>query len=166
MTGFGYSDPRMAVLASLERDFMAVINSGDGTKIGRAAARQMWGNGWKEARASAVLAEAVRRWLGHDAVEVLAFCNDEGPLEVMATVGPYGISGEGIASAEHVFYDWCRRFHLSANDARFVPFDPSEATLQFTSGDAVAEQAIAHLSKLFERAIDPGVALMVLQQIR
>ncbi len=164
MAALGQTDPRYAIVGSLDRAVLGVLNSGDGSKVGRTAARQLWGNGWKEPRASAVLAEAVARWLGAGRVTVVAFYSDNGPLHVVATIGSYAVSGEGISSTEHFFNECCRRYRVAPGSASFRLFDANETWLQFTVNDAVAEQSITHLVALLNRSIDPEVALVVLEQ--
>jgi hypothetical protein len=157
------ADPHLAQLNSLDHAFQTLINSDDGMKIGRTAARQMWGNGWKEARSSVVLAEAVSRWLGPDHVEILAFWNDDGQQHAIAVVGQYALSDEGVTSVDHILLEFCRRYRTSSRAARLAPLDVEASGLNFTMGDSVAEQSIAHLTTLLTKAIDPSIAMMVLQ---
>ncbi len=162
MTAFKSQDPHLTLAASLDRAFLAVLNSDDGMKTGRTTARQMWGNGWKEARASVVLAEAVARWLGRDRVSIQAFWNGDGPQHAVASIGRYAISGEGIATVDDIFKECCRRYRTAPKAARFEPLDAEASGLKFTMGDVVAEQSIARLTTMLTTTIDREVALMVL----
>jgi hypothetical protein len=162
VTAFKSQDPHLTLAASLDRAFLTVINSDDGMKIGRTTARQMWGNGWKEARSSVVLAEAVARWLGKDLVRILAFWNNDGQQHVVASIGEYAISGEGITTVDDIFKECCRRYHTAPKAAHFEPLDAEVSGLRFTMGDVVAEQSIARLTTMLTTTIDREVALMVL----
>ena len=164
MAALSQPDARLGLVGSLDHAFMGALNSSEGAKLGRTAARQLWGNGWREPRASAVLSEAIARWLGSGHVTTVAFCQDNRPLLVVATVGSYGFTGDGISSADHVYNDCCKRFRVAPRSASFRMFDPNETGLQFTVNDAVAEQSITHLVALLNRALDPEVALVVLEQ--
>jgi hypothetical protein len=51
-------------IASLNRDFLAVLVSEEAAEIGRAVAQIVRGEGWHETKASAVLVDALVAWLG------------------------------------------------------------------------------------------------------
>jgi hypothetical protein len=160
---FRRDDHPVGVIASLDRAFRGAIKSGDGVQIGRTAAREMWGDGWKEARSSYVLAEAVAGWLGKDAVQIQAFWNAQGQQHVVATVGEFAISGDGITTVDRALAELCRRYHSGPDVARLAPFDPETAGLRFTIGDVVAAQSISRLAAILTRSIDREVALVVLR---
>ena len=72
-------------LASLNRSFQAVLVSEEAAGIGRAVAQIVRGDGWREAKSSVVLVEAIMTWLGRDAVIPMGFySNGSGPVEFLA----------------------------------------------------------------------------------
>ena len=92
--------PRQAV-TSLNREFQSVLVSEEAAGIGRAVAQIVRGDGWHEAKASAVLTEALVVWLGSEAVRPIGFfANGTGPVEIVAKVGHYFVTGHGIENED------------------------------------------------------------------
>ena len=92
--------PTQAV-TSLNREYLAVLGNEEVAGIGRAVAQIVRGDGWHEANASAVLVSGLVSWLGADAVQPLGFyANGTGPVEVVARVGHYYITGHGIENED------------------------------------------------------------------
>jgi hypothetical protein len=135
--------PTQAV-ASLNREYLAVLSNEEVAGIGRAVAQIVRGDGWHEAKASAVLVGALVAWLGEDAVQPLGFfANGTGPVEVVARVGHYYITG---------------RFSQS----RLDNLDLSQPNTRFTMGSPIAQRASDRLAAVLADEIDPEIARVVL----
>jgi hypothetical protein len=92
--------PSQAV-TSLNREFRAVLVNEEVAGIGRAVAQIVRGDGWHEAKASAVLVDAIGAGWDADAVQPMGFfANGTGPVEVVARVGKYYITGHGIETED------------------------------------------------------------------
>ena len=155
--------PSQAVL-SLNREFRSVLVNEEAAGIGRAVAQIVRGDGWHEAKASAVLAEALIGWLGRDAIQPLGFfANGTGPVEVVAKVGKYYITGFGVESEDDLIVNLCQR-HRGArfSQSRLEDFDLNQPNARFTLGSPLAQRAADRLAVLLAEEIDPEIALVVL----
>lgn len=154
--------PSQAVL-SLNREFRAVLVGEEAAGIGRAVAQIVRGEGWEEARASAVLTEAIVSWLGLDAVHPLGFYADgTGPVEVIAKVGNYYITGHGIENDEDMTVNACQRHRARFSQSRLDELDLSKPNPRFTMASPFAQRAAERMGELLSEAIDPEIARVVL----
>jgi hypothetical protein len=155
--------PNPAVL-SLNRGLQAVLVSEEGAVIGRAVAQIVRGDGWQEAKSSAVIVEAVIGWLGRDVVTPIGFySNGTGPVEALAKVGSYYITGRGIDLEDDLIIRCCER-HRGArfSQSRIEEMDLSARNSRFTMGTPLAQRAADRLAVLLAEELDPEIARMVL----
>jgi hypothetical protein len=155
--------PNLAVL-SINRGLQAVLRSEEGATIGRAAAQIVRGDGWQEARSSAVMVEAVIAWLGRDVVAPIGFySNDSGPVEALAKVGSYYITARGIDHEDDLIIHCCER-HRGArfSQSRIGELDLSTPNSRFTMGTPVARRAADRLAVLLTQELDPEITRLVL----
>jgi hypothetical protein len=148
---------------SLNREYRGVLANEEVAEIGRAVAQIVRGDGWKEAKASAVLVAAIVRWLGPDAVYPIGFyANGTGPVEVLAKVGNYYLTGFGIETGDDLIVTCCER-HRGArfSQSRLDEMDLSESNPRFTEGP-VAQQAADRLAEVLSEEIDAEIARIVL----
>jgi hypothetical protein len=155
--------PNPAVL-SLSRALQAILVSEEGAVIGRAVAQIVRGDGWQEAKSSAVMVEAVIGWLGRDVVTPIGFySNGTGPVEALAKVGSYYITGRGIDHEDDLIIHCCER-HRGArfSQSRTEEIDLSTPNSRFTMGSVLAQRASDRLAVLLAEELDPEIARMVL----
>jgi hypothetical protein len=154
--------PSQAVI-SLNREFLAVLVNEEVAGIGRAVAQIVRGDGWHEAKASAVLAASVVGWLGSDVVFPLGFyANGTGPVEIVAKVGRYYITGYGIENEDDITVNACQRHRARFSQSRFEDMDLTQANARFTMGSPLAQRAVDRLASLLSEEIDPEIARVVL----
>jgi hypothetical protein len=150
-------------VTSLDREFLAVLGSEEPAAIGRAVAQIVRGDGWHEAKASAVLVQAIVAWLGPNFVWPTGFyANGTGPVEVVAKVGNYYITGHGIETQDDLTVDCCQRHRARFSQSRLEDLDLAVPNPRFTMGSPLARRAADRLAALLSEAIDPEVALVVL----
>lgn len=155
--------PSRAVI-SLNREFRAVLVNEEVGGIGRAVAQIVRGDGWHEAKASAVLVASVVAWLGPDAVRPLGFyANGTGPVEVVAKVGNYYFTGHGIDNEDDLTVNCCQRHRARFSQSRFEDLDLTEPNPRFTMGTTLARQAVDRMAYLLSEEIDSEVARVVLE---
>lgn len=148
---------------SLNREFQAVLVNEEVAGIGRAVAQIVRGDGWHEAKASAVLVASVVGWLGIDSVRTLGFFADgNGPVEVVAKVGRYYITGHGIECEDDITVNACQRHRARFSQSRFDEIDLAQTNTRFTMGSPLAQRAVDRLATLLAEEIDPEIALVVL----
>ncbi|HEX7431648.1 MAG TPA: hypothetical protein VF293_05600 [Candidatus Limnocylindrales bacterium] len=153
----------LAVL-SLNRGLQAVLVSEEAAGIGRAIAQIVRGDGWQEAKSSAVMVEAVIGWLGRDVVTPIGFySNGTGPVEALAKVGNYYITGRGIDHEDDLIIHCCER-HRGArfSQSRTEELDLSAPNSRFTMGTPLAQRAADRLAVLLAEELDPEIARVVL----
>jgi hypothetical protein len=154
--------PTQAV-ASLNREYLAVLSNEEVAGIGRAVAQIVRGDGWHEAKASAVLVGALVAWLGEDAVQPLGFfANGTGPVEVVARVGHYYITGHGIENEDDLTVNCCQRHRARFSQSRLDNLDLSQPNTRFTMGSPIAQRASDRLAAVLADEIDPEIARVVL----
>jgi hypothetical protein len=154
--------PSQAV-TSLNREFRAVLVNEEVAGIGRAVAQIVRGDGWHEAKASAVLVAAVVSWLGPDAVHPLGFyANGTGPVEVVAKIGRYYITGHGIENEDDLTVNACQRHRARFSQSRLEDMDLGQPNTRFTMGSPLAVRAVDRLAGLLSEEIDPEIARVVL----
>jgi hypothetical protein len=154
--------PSQAV-SSLNREYRAVLINEEATGIGRAVAQIVRGDGWHEAKSSAVLVTAVIGWLGGDAVRPIGFCaNGTGPVEMVAKVGNYYITGHGIESEDDITVNCCERHRTRFSQARLEDLDPAQPNPRFAMGSPLAQRAVDRLAAILSEEIDPEIARVVL----
>ncbi len=143
---------------------MSVLVSEEAAGIGRTVAQIVRGDGWAEGKASLVLVEAIRLWLGADAVQPLGFySNGTGPVEIIGKIGGYYLSGHGIEVEEDILVNCCQR----NRGARFSTSYFQEVNLatpnpRMTMGTPLAQKAIERMAELLTDQIDPEIARVVL----
>ncbi|HEU6438920.1 MAG TPA: hypothetical protein VFC12_00650 [Terriglobales bacterium] len=155
--------PNPAVV-SLNRALQAVLVSEEAAEIGRAVAQIVRGDGWQEAKSSAVMVEAVIGWLGRDIVTPIGFySNGTGPVEALAKVGSYYITGRGIDHEDDIIINCCER-HRGArfSQSRTDELDLSAPNSRFTMGTPLAQRAANRLAGLLADELDPEIARVVL----
>jgi hypothetical protein len=154
--------PSQAV-TSLNREFRAVLGNEEVAGIGRAVAQIVRGDGWFEARASAVLVQAIVIWLGADGVQPLGFfANGTGPVEVAAKVGNYYITGHGIESEDDLTRNACERHRARFSQSRLDEMDLSMPNTRFTMGSPLAQRAADRVAAVLSEEIDAEIARVVL----
>lgn len=154
--------PSQAV-ASLNRELRAVLVSEEAANIGRTVAQIVRGDGWREAKASAVLVDGIAGWLGRDAVTAVGFyANGTGPVEVVAKVGNLFISGNGIEIEDDFVKNGCERHRARFSQSRLEELDLTQANSRFTMGSPVAQRAADRLAVMLAEAVDPEIARVVL----
>jgi hypothetical protein len=150
-------------IASLNREFLAVLVSEEAAEIGRAVAQIVRGEGWHEAKASAVLVEALVAWLGPSAVQPLGFyANGTGPVEIVARVGHYFITGHGIENEQDLTINCCQRHRARFSQSRLEDLDLAVPNTRFTMRSPLAQRAAGRLGALLGEEIDPEIARVVL----
>jgi len=157
--------PDKAVI-SLNREFRAVLANEEAAGIGRAVAQIVRGDGWKEARSSAVLVAAIVRWLGPDCVYPIGFfSNGTGPVEVLARVGNYYLTGYGIETEDNLLVTCCER-HRGARftQSRLEDMDLAQPNSRFTEGP-LAQRAADRLGDILTEEIDAEIARVVLGSV-
>ncbi len=143
---------------------MSVLVSEEAAGIGRSVAQIVRGDGWQEAKASLVFVEALRGWLGADAVQPLGFfANGTGPVEILGKVGNYYLSGHGIDTEENLMVNCCQR----SRGARFSASYFQEVNLatpnnRMTMGTPLAQRAAERMAELLGEEIDAEIARVVL----
>lgn len=155
--------PSQAVL-SLNRGLLAVLVSEEAAGIGRAVAQIVRGDGWQEAKASAVVVEAVIGWLGRDVVTPVGFySNGTGPVEALAKVGSYYITGRGMDNEDDIIINCCER-HRGArfSQSRIEGLDLTAPNPRFTIGTPLAQRAADRLAVLLAEELDPEIARILL----
>jgi hypothetical protein len=154
--------PAQAV-KSLNREFRSVLVSEEAAEIGRAVAQIVRGDGWYEAKASAVLVSAIVAWLGREAVQPLGFyANGTGPVEVVAKVGDFIISAHGIETEDDLTRNACERHRARYSQSRLDDMDLGNPNSRFTMGTALAQRSAERLAALLSEEIDPEIARVVL----
>lgn len=154
--------PGQAVV-SLNREFMAVLVNEEAASIGRAIAQIVRGDGWIEARASAVLVDAIAAWLGRDAVQTLGFyANGTGPVEVVAKIGNYYITGHGIESESDATVNACERHRARFSQSRIDDYDLKSGNSRFNWGTPLTQRAADRLAGLLNEEVDAEIARVVL----
>jgi hypothetical protein len=160
--GTAAKGPSQAV-SSLNREFMAVLVSEEAASIGRAIAQIVRGDGWMESKASAVLVDAVAGWLGRDAVQTVGFyANGTGPVEVVAKIGKYYITGHGIEVEGDLTVNCCERHRARFSQSKIDEYDLKTGNPRFNWGTPLTQRASDRLAGLLKEEVDPEVALMVL----
>lgn len=150
-------------VASLNRELRAVLVSDEAANIGRMVAQIVRGDGWHEAKASAVLVDGIAGWLGRDAVTPLGFyANGTGPVEVVAKVGHYFITGHGIEIEDDLVKNGCERHRARFSQSRLEELDLARPNSRFTMGSPIAQRAADRLAVLLAEAVDPEIARVVL----
>ena len=154
--------PSQAV-TSLNREFRAVLVNEEVAGIGRAVAQIVRGDGWHEAKASAVLTGAIVGWLGADAVTPLGFfANGTGPVEVVARVGRYYMTGHGVETEDDLTRNCCERHRARFSQSRLEELDLAMPNTRFTMGSPLAQRAADRLAAVLAEEIDPEIARVVL----
>jgi hypothetical protein len=154
--------PNQAV-TSLNREFLAVLANEEVAGIGRAVAQIVRGDGWHEAKASAVLVAAIAGWLGTEVVRPMGFyANGTGPVEIAARVGDYFITGHGIENEEELTINCCQRHRARFSQSRLDDQDLSQPNARFTMGSPLAQRAADRLAAVLSEEIDPEIARVVL----
>ncbi len=126
--------PSQAVV-SLSREFSSVLVNEEAAGIGRTVAQIVRGDGWHEAKASLVLIESLRAWLGADAVQPLGFYADgTGPVEVVGKVGKYYVTTHGIETEDNLLVNACQRHRARFSQSRFDEINLSQPNTRFTMG--------------------------------
>ena len=151
-------------LISLNRSFQAVLVSEEAAGIGRAVAQIVRGDGWREAKTSQVLVEAIMIWLGRDVVTPVGFfSNGTGPVEVLAKVGVHYMTCLGLDTEENLIIDCCER-HRGArfSQSRVEAVDLNQPSARFTMGTPLAQRAADRLAILFAEELDPEIARVIL----
>jgi hypothetical protein len=154
--------PSQAV-ASLNREFRGVLVSEEAANLGRAVAQIVRGDGWHESKSSAVLVDAIAGWLGRDCVMALGFLsNGSGPVEIVAKVGRFYITGHGIENEDDLTRNACERNRARFSQSRLDEFDPGSLPARFTWGSPLAQRTADRLAVLLAEGIDPEIARVVL----
>jgi len=150
-------------VASLNREYLAVLVSEEAANMGRAVAQIVRGDGWHEAKSSAVLVDAIAGWLGRDAVTALGFyANGTGPVEIVAKVGNFYISGHGVENEDDLTRNCCERHRARFSQSRVDEFDPNTLAQRYTWGSPLAQRTADRLAVLLAEAIDPEIARVIL----
>jgi hypothetical protein len=141
-----------------------VLVSEEAAGIGRAVAQIVRGDGWREAKSSVVLLEAIIIWLGRDAVIPVGFySNGTGPVEALAKVGNHYITCLGLDTEENLIINCCER-HRGArfSQSRVEEIDLSQPSTRFTMGTPLAQRAADRMAVLFAEELDPEIARVIL----
>jgi hypothetical protein len=150
-------------VVSLNRELQAVLASEEAADIGRAIAQIVRGDGWLEARASAVLTDAVAAWLGRDAVQTVGFYADGiVPVEVVARAGSYFITAHGIETEGDLLVACCERHRARHSQSRLDSYDLATGNSRFNWGSPPTQRAADRLASLLGEGIDAEVARVVL----
>jgi hypothetical protein len=157
------SERATASLLSLEREFLRVLASPEAVKIGRSIYRARVGDGWSDPRTSAVLADAVARWLDPNCVKLLGFYNDgDEPRVVVAAIGNVVISRAGFSGIDDAFTRCCEAHGAGSGNPFFGEFMPFSSGRYVAWADEFSEQAIVRMADLLSDEVDPDVARLVL----
>ena len=150
-------------VGSLNREYLAILASEEAADMGRAVAQIVRGDGWREAKSSAVLVDAIAGWLGRDAVTALGFyANGTGPVEIIAKVGQFYITGHGVENEDDLTRNSCERHRARFSQSRLEEFDPGTLVQRFTWGSPLAQRTADRLAVMLAEAIDPEIARVVL----
>jgi hypothetical protein len=150
-------------VTSLNREFLAALVTEEAAGIGRTVAQIVRGDGWLEAKASAVLVDAIAGWLGRDAVKAVGFfANGTGPVEIVAKVGDYYITGRGIEVEDDLTVNCCERHRARFSQSRVEEWDLSTNTTRFAWGSPAAQKAADRMAVLLAEQVDPEIARVVL----
>ena len=148
---------------SLNREFMGVLISEEASDIGRAIAQIVRGDGWMEARASAVLSDAIAAWLGRDAVKIKGFyANGTGPVEVLANVGDYFITSRGIELESDLTVNCCEKHRARFSQSHVDDYNLADRNNRFNWGTPLTQRAADRLAELLRTEVDPEIARVVL----
>ncbi len=148
---------------SLNREFMGVLINEEASDIGRAIAQIVRGDGWMEARSSAVLSDAVAAWLGRDTVRIKGFyANGTGPVEVLAQVGDYFITARGIELENDLTVNCCEKHRARFSQSHVDDYNLADRNTRFNWGTPLAQRAVDRLAELLCSDVDPEVARVVL----
>ena len=102
-------------------------------------------------------------WLGPDAVTPIGFyANGTGPVEVVARVGQYYITGHGIENEDDLTVNCCQRHRARFSQSRLEDLDLTVPNTRFTMGSPLAQRAAERLGVLLAEEIDPEIARVVL----
>ena len=154
--------PNQAIV-SLNREFLAVLYGEEAASLGRTVAQIVRGDGWLEARASAVLADAIANWLGRDAVQMMGFYADgTGPVEVVVKAGQFYLTGHGIESEGDILANGCERHRARYSQSRVDAYDLKSANTRFYWGNPAAATAAERLARILAEEVDPEIARMIL----
>ncbi len=152
-------------MTSLNREFLAVLLNEEVAGIGRAVAQIVRGDGWREAKASAVLVAGVVGWLGTDVVRPTGFyANGVGPVELIARIGDYYITGHGVENEEELVINCCQRHRARFSQSRLDELELDQPNPRFTMGSPLALRAADRLAVILAEEIDPEIARVVLSQ--
>lgn len=147
----------------MNREIMAVLVSEEAANIGRTIAQIIRGDGWREAKASAVLVAAIATWLGRDAVQTVGFyANGTGPTEVVAKIGDHYITGFGIENEADLTAKACERHRARFSQSRLDDYDLASVNSRFTWGTPLAQRAADRLAAMLADEVDPEIARVVL----
>jgi hypothetical protein len=150
-------------ITSLNREISAVLVGEEAANIGRTIAQIIRGDGWMEARSSAVLTDAIATWLGRDKVKMVGFySNGSGPLEVIARAGNYLITARGIESESDATINCCERHRARFSESRLDGYDLKSMSNRFNWGTPLTQRAADRLAALLAEEIDPEIARVVL----
>jgi hypothetical protein len=150
-------------VVSLNREFRQVLVSEEAANIGRAIAQIVRGDGWLEAKASAVLIEAIVGWLGPEGVQTMGFFADgTGPVEVIARVGEYYITAHGIEKESDLTVNCCERHRARFSQSRLDDYDLKTGNTRFNWGTPLTQRAADRLAGLLKEEVDPEIARVVL----
>ena len=154
--------PSQAV-QSLNREYSSVLVSEEAAGIGRTVAQIVRGDGWHEAKASLVLVESLRLWLGPDAVQPLGFyAGGTGPVEILGKVGKFYLTGHGIDTDEDVLVNCCQRHRARFSGSYFEEVDLAKPNPRLTMATPVAVRAAERMAELFTEEIDGEIARVIL----
>ena len=102
-------------------------------------------------------------WLGRESVSAVGFfANGTGPVEIVAKVGNFFISGHGIEIEDDLTVNCCERHRARFSQSRIEDWDMSTNTTRFTWGNPAAQEAADRLAVLLTEQVDPEIALVVL----
>ncbi len=150
-------------VVSLNREFLAALVADEAANLGRTVAQIVRGDGWQEAKSSAVLVDAIAGWLGRDAVRAMGFfANGTGPVEIVAKVGNYYITGHGIELEDDLTVNCCERHRARFSQSRIEDWDLAANNNRFAWGSAGAQQAADRLAAILTDSVDPEIARVVL----
>ena len=150
-------------VVSLNREFLAVLCGEEAAEIGRSIAQIVRGDGWAEARASAVLADAIATWLGHDAVQIMGFYPEgTGPAEAVIKAGPYYITGHGIESESDALVNGCERHRARFSQSKVDAYDLNTSNTRLNWGTPVTKRAAERMAGLLAEEVDAEIARVVL----
>jgi hypothetical protein len=150
-------------VSSLHRELRAVLAGDEAGNIGRAIAQIATGDGWLEARSSAVLVDAIAAWLGRDAVATVAFVDGGiGPVELVARVGDHFITARDIQNEQDLTVSCCERHRARFSQAKVDAYDLATKNSRFSWGTPLSQKASNRLAEILRDGIDPEVARVVL----